>query len=347
MALYSTIDKTYYNDLQRRIANVLGSPTTLYEGYGQTVQSSQVDTGDKVTVEEYSLLRYDIWNAYNHINNSIPSSATQVNVNQVTVSDKIRYQSPAQVVSNTVPNEKWEAFVGSIETNRRTLAVDGQRRSVNHGVSSESWISAASTYGPHWSDEVTCVINVEFTSEEAARYFFNSGSSIDIRTERTGGSSTNHNASWTSVLNAAGTVQFGGFAPGTDPVAGARGSNFWRCQSAYSGTPYFEATGSSPYALNRYRLFARTPGVANPYADGARSIEILVQLQDRHEEDGGPPRQGPSNPGDGGFGPDVVDGTISVYVSTTEATGTLQPAGQGNFDIETPTVTIGSVVEQG
>ena len=46
----------------------------------------------------------------------------------------------------------------------------------------------------------------------------------------------------------------------------------------------------------------------------------------------------------GVLGPDTVDGTIALTVQTVKASGVLEPAASGNFEVSTPTVTIGSIV---
>jgi len=343
-ATHDLIDPDYYNDMQLKIQRVLGDGITDgfgYLGYGQPVLSSQVSTSNKVTVEQYSNLRYDIWNAWNHLNNALPSGSNEVNMLEVTERKKIRYQAPASG-GPSMPVDKWGAFVNSIYSNARNLAVAGQRRTVNHGSSSLTWPNA--TYGDNWSDSVICSVFVLFSSLDDSRHFFNSGSSIDITSTRTGGSVTNQNTSWTSILNSAGTQKFSGNHPATGSGPTFTGGNFYKCTSTFQ-QPYVDVVGSSPYSLNRYRIFARTPNQANPHLTGADTIEFRVEFIDDHEEQGGPPAVGPSNPGDGGFGPDVVDGQITVTVQTTEATGTLQPGGAGSFDIATPIVNIGQVVE--
>jgi len=75
-ATHELIDPDYYNDMQLKIQRVLGDgrPDGFgWLGYGQPVLSSQVSTSDRVTVQQYSDLRYDICNAYTHLNKALPS----------------------------------------------------------------------------------------------------------------------------------------------------------------------------------------------------------------------------------------------------------------------------------
>ena len=45
----------------------------------------------------------------------------------------------------------------------------------------------------------------------------------------------------------------------------------------------------------------------------------------------------------GGSPADNVDGTIALTVQSVKASGVLEPTGSGNFEITTPTVTIGTI----
>lgn len=324
-AVYSTIRKADYNGMQNQIARVLGDGVGQY-GYGQIVLSSQVVEGDKVSVEQFAQLRYDILNAYDHLNATTPS-----NVDEQTVRDKIRYSGTDE------PVDYWLSVVNGIVGDARNLAINGRRRSTNHGTVNETW---PGSYGSEWTDLLQATTTVSFSSASQARYFFNSGSTIDFTSSRAGGSSTQQNTSWTNLLSAAGTVKFGGNYPGTG-VSPLDGANFYRLTNAYN-SPFATFTASSPYALNSWRLFARCLDVTNNSTGTSKELEFLIQWIDDHEALGGPTETGtPVVPG--GFGPDAVDGTISLNCTTVEATGTLVPASSGNFVIETPTVFVGGI----
>lgn len=321
------IDKDDFNAIQEDIERILGIGSGNF-GYGQSVLSSPVTVSDTVTINEYAALRYDIINAYRHLNNSAPAD-----VDDQQLGSTIKYNLV------DAPINYWASVVNSIELNRLAPAVVGQRRTVNHGTVQETW---PGPYGSEWTDALYATITVEFTNSEQARYFFNSGGSIDITSSRTGGSSTTQNTSWASLLSTAGTRSFGGNFPGTG-VNPNNGSNYFRMSNIRQ--TWSSVTASSPYALNSWKIDSRTidsPAVNDNSAGLSKKFEFYVQWIDDHEPLGGPTATGtPVRPG--GFGPDAVDGTISLTVISTIASGTLEPVGAGNFTIQTPTVTIGAI----
>ena len=330
-AVHDKIRAQDYNIIQSLIAEVLGTGSANF-GYGQVVQSSQVSLSSRITVNEYAALRYDIINAYKHLNNATPSG-----VDVQVPGSSIRYSL------TDAPVEYWESIVNTIRFNRLNTPPAGQRRTVVAGSTSESWPNA--TYGASWggstpNDVLQCTVNVFWPTAEDARHFFNSGSSVRFSSSRTGGTSNNQNASWSSILTTAGTRIFGGNTPGTGTEPND-GSNYFKLSSTYQ--PWGTVTGSSPYTLNQWRISARTPTVADNSAGTAREIDFLIEWEDGHLAQGGPTETGtPVVPG--GFGPDFVDGTITLNVETLEATGTLEPISAGNFNINTPSITIGSII---
>jgi len=317
-AKIKTID---YNNIQTKIARVLGTGDTNY-GYGQVVQSTQVTTSNKVTVEQYAALRYDIINAYYHLNGANPS-----NVDAKTSGDTIRYSASDE------PVVYWETVTDGITTTR--LGAPANPRTVNHGTTTETW---PGTYGASWSDTLFAQVDVTFTTAAKARHFFNSGSTIEFTSSRTGGSTTAQNTSWTSLLSTAGTRIFGGNQPGTG-LNPNDGTNYFRCSNVAQN--WSVVTASSPYALNSWRISVRTPGVADNSAGTASTLTFRVEWIDDHFALGGAPAIGPT--GSGTFGPDEVDGQIALTVVTKEATGTLVPVSAGTFDIETPTITVTAI----
>ena len=321
------IDKDDFNAIQADIEQILGIGSANY-GYGQPVLSNQVTVSDTVTINEYAALRYDIINAYTHLNNSAPAD-----VNDQQLGSTIKYNLV------DAPINYWASVVNSIELNRLAPAVIGQRRTVNEGTVAETW---PGPLGVEWTDSLYAIVTVEFTNSEQARFFFNAGGSIDFTSSRTGGSTTQQNTTWSTMLSTAGTRSFGGNFPGTG-LEPNDGTNYFRLSNVRQ--IWSTVTASSPYALNDWTINARTidsPAVTDNSAGASKKIEFYVLWNDDHAALGGPSATGsPVQPG--GFGPDAVDGTISYTVVTTVPTGVLEPSGAGNFTIEAPTVTLGAI----
>jgi len=317
------IDKDDYNAIQTVIGRIMGVGSAN-TGYGQTTFSSQVTVSDAVTVNEYAALRYDIINIHKHIYNSTPSG-----INDQTIGAKVRYDAA------NAPINYWLSVANSLDIARLTLAPAGQRVSVNHGT--ENFTGA---WGSSTSPQLACTVTCEWTNSEQARFFFNSGSSMQFTSSRTGGSSTAQNTSWTTLLSTAGARIFGGATPGTGTTP-ADGQNYFRLTNA--GQTWSNVVASSPYSLNEWSITCRTDdGVTNNSAGTSKKLVFQIYWNDNHFPLGGNSATGtPVQPG--GFGPDTVDGTVSLTVQTVKASGVLEPTGSGNFNIETPTVTISSI----
>lgn len=327
------ISKVDYNTIQSTINTVLGTGSGTF-GYGQPVLSSQVTESDSVTVNEYAALRFDIINAYKHLFNSLPPD-----VDAQTIGAKVRYDAAPP---DAAPINYWQSVVNSISTNRLSLAVSGQRVTTNHGTTnfSSAWGSSAPVGS---TPQLSCQVDVEWTTSEQARAFFNAGGSIQFTSTRTGGSSTAQNTSWTTLLSTAGTRIFGGNTPGTGTTPND-GQNWFRAGS--TSQTWSTSTASSPYALNEFKITVQTndvPTVSSNSAGASRRLRFQVYWLDNHFPLGGNSDAGtPVQPGP--YGPDTVDGTIALTVQSVKASGVLEPTGSGNFEVSTPTVTIGTIV---
>lgn len=323
MAVNDKIRTSDYNTMQSTLANVLGGGSGT-SGWGQTVRSSQVAVGNKVTINEWGNLRYDIINAYKHINGSTPTTA------QAVEGEKIKYRSSFTPDTGTLdaPYTQYDTYINSIVANKFTVGT-GQYATTSATTSSTTWPNA--TYGSYWTSKIACLVTVEWQSADQARYFFNSGGLIRIAASRTGGSSSPQNNSWSSILSTAGTREFGAVVPNTGTTP-ADCTNWYRLTNTYN--PWYSINGSSPYGSNQYRISARCPNVNNSTGT-ATSAEFYLEFFDNYTD----PGQHPSNPVPDYI--DAIDGTFTVSVSLKYATGIMVPS--GTFAVTNPTVTVGAV----
>lgn len=298
-----TIRTSDYNDIQSRLAAVLGTGSGN-SGWGQTVQSSQVATGNKVTVNEYAALKKDIIGAYRHIYGSDPSLV------DATVSSKVRANAL------TAPYKQYLTYVNIIEARKLEQPPVSQSVTNNHG---------SKQYTSTWTEYLTSTVTVSFSSGDQARYFFNSGGELRFTSGRTGGATNQHNTTWTTLLTTAGTQAFGGAKPsqGTSPDDG---TNYHKLTTSYQ--PWYEASASSPYAENTYRISARLVSTGNP-----KDIEFKIEWVDDYTA--------------GGTEEDDVDGTLTIAVTSLKPDGFLEPTSAGSFAIETPTVSISNISATG
>jgi len=324
------IFKADYNTIRNKIVGVLGfgSGNT---GYGQQarVQSTAVSEDNKVTINEWANLRYDIINAYKHIYGSNPTTAT------VSEGGTIRYTTNFTPDTGTldVPQRQYDVWADAIVANRFTVAAG---ESATTGVISSSKTTS-------WVSQCACTIQIYWSNSNDARYWFNSGGRIRISASRSGGAATSQNTSWTSLLSAAGSQSFGGALPntGTSPNDG---TNWYRTTSTFQ--TFYTATASSPYGSNNYQLQARCVDQPSNSGGLASQLEIRALFTDGYVDPGIAPITFPGNvqtATPANFPPDdVVDGTLTVNVSSIYATGIMVPASQ-IFTVTQPTIAIGAV----
>lgn len=315
MPVNKIIQKADYNDIRNKVVNVLGSGSVDY-GYGQVVRSRAVAEGTTVTINEWADLKTDILNVLMHQTGVYDNALTSVAIGETIKSNPTLY-----------PYEQYIPIADTLISNRFMIDATQSFTTVN-GSTSRTW--SAATTPTFWNAKIQCNVTVTFTSATAARYFFNSGGEIRFSSGRSGGDASVQNIAWTSLLSTAGTQGFGGNEPGagTTPM---NGQNYYRLTNTYT-TAWYIAAASSPYTLNRWAISARTPAVADNSAGTASTVEFLIEWFD-----------GYLDPGPGGP-TDLVDGTITLMVTTLQASGVLYPVLAGNFAVESPSVIMPSTI---
>ena len=312
MPVNDIITQAEYNNIRNKVIGVLGTGSGN-SGYGQPLNSSAVALGTRVTINEYANLRFDIINAWVHQAGSTPTTVT------VTEGGTIRFSAV------DAPVTTYDALANTLIANRFNLGA-GQS-AVAVPASSPRSRTYTGVGGDIWNTSISCTVDVQWPSANAARFFFNSGGQIRITSTRSGGSlGTTQNTSWTNILSSAGTQSFGGNNPGTG-TSPMNGQNWYRLTNSFQ--TYYTLAGSSPYGSNSYNLQARVTDTADNSSGAAANSQFLVQFIDNYV-DPGPPAPG-----------DAVDGTFSIAVSLVFATGVLVPSGFGNFTVTQPTVTFG------
>ena len=318
-AVNSIIVQADYNSIRNKVIAVLGNGSGN-SGYGQQARivSTAVAEGTKVTINEWANLRFDIINAYKHINGSNPVTAV------VAEGNTIRYTGSftPDTGSLDVPQKQYDDWANDITTNRFTVAAG---ESATTSVTTSSRTTA-------WVSQCECIIQLYWSNANDARYWFNSGGKIRISASRSGGAGTAQNTSWTSLLSAAGTQSFGGAVPSTGTTPND-GTNWYKTTSTFQ--TFYTATASSPYGSNNYRLQARCVDVPSNSAGTAASGEIRVLFTDGYTDSGA--AFSPNPPPD-----DIIDGTLTVSVSTLFATGIMVPSSAA-FTVVQPTIAVGAV----
>ena len=312
MPVNDIISQADYNNIRNKVVGVLGTGSGN-SGYGQPLNSTAVAEGSRVTINEYANLRFDIINAWVHQVGSAPSPVA------VSVGNTVRFSAV------DAPVTTYDALANTLVTNRFNVGTGQSAVSIPaNNTSSRTWTGVS---GDVWRNQIGTTFTVTWPTAEEARFFFNSGGQVRITSSRTPQTLTTQQAnSWTTLLNNAGTVSFGGNNPsaGTSP---SDGRNWFRLTSSL--LEYHRTAGSTPYGSNIYVLGARTTDVANNASGTARTAQFVVAFGDFYTD------PGPPDPGD------AVDGIFTVSVSLVYATGILVPSGFGNFTVTLPTVTPG------
>ena len=115
------------------------------------------------------------------------------------------HQGSGLTLQPTVASGGTILYQSSIPTNIATLDTNRLLANVTQMTVSSALTSSIST---PWSGTITHVFTVDFGTENAARYFFNSGGQIRWSGSNTGGS-TGSAAAWAALLTAMGTIKMG------------------------------------------------------------------------------------------------------------------------------------------
>lgn len=252
MAVGSLIVASDYNTIQSKVALVLGTGSGDY-GYGQVLSSSQVSVSAKISVLQWNNLRSDLLKARQHQTGADESAGlTQPSTTiKIFDADRAAYNSMADLIT----------------TNRLITPPAGQ--ATPEDVATPAVRSAA------WNGSIVHTLTVTFSSENARRNFFNTGSEFRFTASRSDSPSDptvvtapagTKDYSWSQLLgtnttlfpSGMGTIKFN---HNSTTVTGSG--------SPSSSIGFFQLTGSDQtifiknatlYTPNRYYINARLAG---------------------------------------------------------------------------------------
>ena len=208
-------------------------------GYGLTCTSlPAVCSGQPVTASSWNNLytAMGIINTYTGSNLTLPAPAVSGQVIQ------------AEDGSGGRPN--LPSLISTLDTNRLTPAPSQVT------LTSE----LTSTRTTSWTHSVTHQFTMTFTTENQARYFFNTGAKAYLSASRTGGSATHINISMSNLLSQMGTIQVGANAT-TYTGSGGTAQNIGYYQLTTNFQTLFTHYGSSyGYSTISYTIQAKTNG---------------------------------------------------------------------------------------
>jgi len=260
MAVGDTITAARYNNLQARIATVLGTGSGT-DGYGQTLASSTVSVGATVNATDMQNLYDDMVAARVHQTGSIPTS-----IADMVIADLIAEDVGTDPDGAAKGYADFESLMPNIETDK--FLIHPSQASVEAAISS-SRVSA-------WNGTLTHEFTVTFNDADARRHFFNSGGEIRF-TASLGSPSGAKDNDWATMLANMGTVKFGYTA--TTVTGSGTGSAIGNYDLTGSYQNVFNKTGSGLYAENDYNVQAREVSTS--------AIQFRVIFQDDDTGDPG------------------------------------------------------------
>lgn len=293
MPVGDNIRTVEYNNIQSKVSNILGTGSASV-GYGQIVQSSQVDTDDSITVNEWGRLRNDIINIYRHQNNSIPSTSV---LPEALLGESVRYNI------TDAPVTVWDTLSTTLEASRVDPLPVGRFGSRDPEPNSQT---------VSFKRKAVVTVTFEWNTAEQARFFFNGGGRLRIESSFSASLLTDQPIAWGTLLGTIGIREWGGFFPDTS-IAGTDGRNWHKSDG--TAREFFNQN-SSTYTANFYRLRA---------SKNSNFVYIEIELDDSYTD---LPENDPDNPAPN----DLVQGEITVLPSYTYPAGAMTGLGVANWN---------------
>lgn len=222
-----------FNTLRQQIDNVLGNGSGD-SGYGQTLVTQSVQVGDVINATNINNAYEDLKKAYKHQTGGNPAS------------NVIQAVQPGELIKdndgvNYTGWDQYEALATLISTNR--LTVDVNQQDVVVGLPNNR---------SSWNGTITLIIEVNFASADARRYYFNQGGFIRIASNTTDSSSKG--SDWNSIMG--GNLDFSAHAT----------------TSTGSGTVY--AIGNYELDGNVQRIYERIDAGGGAYSANDYFVDV-------------------------------------------------------------------------
>lgn len=255
MAVGDLITAARYNNAQARVAAIMGVGSTT-EGYGQTLNSSQVSTALTVTAVQVNALYADLVAGRIHQTGSTPTT-----IAEIVVGDSI-----ADATSDNPNGAKkgfldYEALITTFEADPARFAVAASQTTNGTGVTS--------TRTAAWNTDIAHVVRVNFTTADARRNYFNAGGTIKFEATLASAGDAKSN-DWASMLTNMGTIAMGYTA--TTTTGTGTTSSIGNFDLTSSNQVLFRKPGTGVYSANDYYVYAK--------ANSATQLEFTLQFQE-------------------------------------------------------------------
>lgn len=255
-------------------------------GYGQiSTVLGNVAVGDTITAAQWNQLFAVMTTINTHTGSAL------------TIPTPLSIGSVIQALDGSSGRANIASLLSVLDTNRLNASV-GQM-----GLTS----SLVSTRSTSWNTSVDHEFTVTFTTENDARYFFNSGGRIYISGSRTGGSATVLNSSITTMLSDMGTIRLGATTATYTGTGGTISSalGYYNLTTSYQTVITAVSTIGYGYSAPTYTLECRVESVAGINGANGRILRFRATIDTN---------AGPT---------DTVNGTLTSSVSQYKANGVL------------------------
>ena len=282
------IQATDYNTLQSKVALILGPGSSDY-GYGQAVTSAPVAQAVSITSPQWVNLRNDLLRARQHQTGTDLSSA-------------IQYPGVGVLITQADFNAA-TVIANDMVINRLVRPPDNQ-------VTVANLITPQVRTNP-WNGQLNQIVTVNFATANDARYFFNSGSTVQFSATISGytGTGSAKGPTWDAMLTGMGTISFGQSATTCSGSGTNSAIGFAQITSTYQQI-FNKPAPSGTYADNDYFIYVK--------ANSATQIEFKISFQDNATFTN-------TTIYPGGYGPYGVDedvnGTLTSNVQMRYSTG--------------------------
>jgi hypothetical protein len=244
------------NNLQSRIELILGTGSGQ-NGYGQTLESSQVsggNSGDIVTAEDLNKIYADILTARIHQVGPGDIGVAEVvqNLNVVAEDESFFVDDDGVTTADPDGDKKgiadFESMMSVVEADK--ALVDSSQASLEPAINSVRTSS--------WNGLIYHEFTVTFADADQRRYFFNTGGEIRLSASNTNASAPK-GLDWSALCTSVGTIKFGSNTTISTTGGGSSIGNYnltGTYQTVYSKVG--SGDGSGVYAANTYSVKVRS-----------------------------------------------------------------------------------------
>ena len=236
-------------------------------GYGQSTPAlTAIASGDSIAAAKWVDLRTAIANMASH-----QGTATTL---LPPASEFVAGQAVKAEASATSSYD-FATMIANIDANRFNTNSGASMTLTSNALT----ITRASTWGAA-SGGITAVATVSFASEDAARYFFNSGGEVRFAVTHPTGSTQDNN--WNTALSSVGTVAFKAHSTTRTGTGGTPASVGYYELTTTDQTILSGAIGSGAYSTNSISVSARAASISG--ANGAKGSQLIftITLTDSH-----------------------------------------------------------------